>query len=123
MEPNTTYQYRVRASNAVGQSNLSNTLTVRTNPDDRPVGEPNIGTPTVGADSITVTWTDGENSASSLIVLLDAANNFELVGMEADPSGNTVTFSGLSTGTYVVVVFSIHQDGTYQRKNETIVVQ
>ena len=75
-------------------------------PTPGPVGKPDITAFTTSAGSASVTWTDGENAVSHLVLLLDA--NFMLVeGSVQMPEGNTATFTGLATGPHTVVVVAI----------------
>ena len=87
---------------------------------DTDLGEPDIISFSVGNGSATVNWTDGASARGHLVLLLDG--DFEMVGIDAEPTGNTVTFDDLSAGIYTVVVVSYNADG-YLYKTETRTIQ
>ena len=64
------------------------------------------------AASVTVTWTDGENAAQHIVLLLDS--DFALAQpVHAGQTDGMTTFQGVPAGSYTVVVVAIESASHY----------
>lgn len=68
---------------------------------------------TVSGSSVTVTWTDGENAASHVIVLAPTADptNYRV---DAERSGNSATFRNVAPGQYIAIVIAMVDADNHQ---------
>lgn len=64
------------------------------------------------AGSVTVTWTDGDNAAQHIVLLLDS--DFALAQpVHAGQTDGTTTFQDVSAGSYTVVVVAVESASHY----------
>ena len=105
----TTYYYRVTAMNDVGAGMASDGMAMAmTHAEMRAmVTAPSIGEASVSGNSVTVTWTDGENADQHLVVLFDGEWN---LAHSAEGMDGTHTFDDVAAGDYTVGVVAVQRD-------------
>ena len=75
LQPRTTYYYLVRATNAVGASAWSNTLTITT-PDVIPAAPSNLRTTSVTATQVNLAWNDNSNNETGFTIRRSTSPTF-----------------------------------------------
>ena len=112
LTPVTSYDFRVSAINLRGQSDQSDVATATTDagPPSTALTAPTMVEAMGGAGTVMVTWEDGQNAVGHLVLLLDGA---DIEAMETAPTGNSHTFTGLSSGVYIAVVVSYKSTSDY----------
>jgi hypothetical protein len=106
LAPQTTYHYRVRASNAAGDSAYSNSATATTLPDTTPPTAPTnlVATAQSGARRIALTWTCATDSGGSglagyeIFRSTSATGSFNRIATVTGPSTCSYTNTGLKRG-------------------------
>lgn len=93
LTPQTTYHYRVRASNAAGDSAYSNTATATTPPDTTPPTAPTNLVATSGARRIALAWTCSTDSGGSGLAGYEVFRSTSTTG----PFNRIATVTGAST--------------------------
>jgi fibronectin type 3 domain-containing protein len=94
----TTYFYRVKATNAIGSSGYSNT--VSTTPDTAPAAPSNLSATAASTTQINLAWTDNSNNESNFVLQRSLTNAFTAVTSFTLPA-NQIVYSdtGLTAGT------------------------
>ena len=74
--------------------------------------EPAITSATGVTGSVTVAWTNGENAASHMVLLLNT--DFSLVANSTMPNATSPQTISVASGTYIVVVLSLDADSEFE---------
>ena len=98
LNPNTTYFYRIRATNTAGDSAYSNEVSATT--PVQPLTPTNAHAVTIDSTQISMAWTDNATNEDAYKILrkITTASNFAVVAT-LPPNTTTYTDSGLSPGT------------------------
>jgi hypothetical protein len=111
----TTYYYRVRAANSVGDSGYSNTATVTTgSTPPPPAAAPTslVATPLSPA-ATQLAWTDNSSTEAGFVIERSGDASFSMVTSIPLPANTTTyTDSGLGDGPYLYRVKATNADGT-----------
>jgi hypothetical protein len=112
LAPETTRTYRVRSQTlgGVGTAYTQATAMTEAGPPSTALTAPTMVEAMGGAGTVTVTWEDGQNAVGHLVLLLDGA---DIEAMETAPTGNSHTFTDLSSGVYIAVVVSYKSTSDY----------
>ena len=112
LAPETTRTYRVRSQTlgGVGTAYTEATAMTEAGPPSTELTRPTMVEAMGGAGTVTVTWEDGQNAVGHLVLLLDGA---DIEAMETAPTGNSHTFTDLSSGMYIAVVVSYKSTSDY----------
>ena len=118
----TTYEYRVSATNQLGNSEPSATLEVITASEAPMLTRPtNVVAAAVGG-TVNVTWNNGMNAASHLALLLDGSDySLAMPAATAQTDGQTM-FQNVPAGSYIVVVVAIESASSYLYDTATVQV-
>jgi hypothetical protein len=84
------------------------------------LGEPAITSATGGTGSVTVAWTDGDNAASHMVLLLNT--DFSLVAGSVKANATSPETISVASGTYIVVVLSLDADSEFEYDSDTVTV-
>jgi hypothetical protein len=82
--------------------------------------DPAITSATGGTGSVTVAWTNGENAASHMVLLLNT--DFSLVANSTMPNATSPQTISVSSGTYIVVVLSLDADSEFEYDFDIVTV-
>ena len=112
LAPETTRTYRVRSQTlgGVGTAYTQAMAMTEAGPPSTALTAPTMVEAMGGTGTVTVSWEDGENAVGHLVLLLDGA---DIEAMETAPTGNSHTFTGLSSGVYIAVVVSYKSTSDY----------
>ena len=101
LTPNTTYSYRVRAYNAVGDSAYSNCASAKTAPAGTPKAPTNLNATSISASQIKLIWTDNSTdeknfriyrkTGSGLWNLFSTKGDNVVIHTDTTATGNTAT--------------------------------
>ena len=122
LTPETAYMYRVSAVNAVGPGAWSNEVTATTLAVDTTQGEPSMVAATSSGGTITINWMPGANTASQVIVAVNAMDDTDYC-LHVDTSGTLARHEcpNLTPGqTYVVLIIALDGQGGYELGNVVI---
>jgi hypothetical protein len=100
-QADTTYYYRVRAFNAAGDSDYSNTtsITTRSPPPPPPVAPTNLSAAATSSSAISLAWTDNANNENTYYVERSPDSASFVFIAALDPNTTTYTDTGLSPST------------------------
>ena len=119
----TEYTYRVSAVNSVGRSAWSAAAMATTDPESTELTMPTNVVATVDGSDVEVTWTDGMNAVTHMVILF-AYPSFDIgddhIATNQD-SGDT-RFRAVASGEYLAVVVSINADGDYRYAHKMVSV-
>ena len=96
----TTYYYRVRATNSLGDSSYSNTASATTQSLGAPAAPSNLNASALSSSDITLTWTDNSTNESNFKLERSASAGGTFIQIALLAANSTsYTNSGLSAGT------------------------
>ena len=84
------------------------------------LGEPAITSVTGGTGSVTVAWTDGDNAASHMVLLLNT--DFSLVAGSVKANATSPETISVASGSYIVIVLSLDADSEFEYDFDTVTV-
>ena len=84
------------------------------------LGEPAITSAAGGTGSVTVAWTDGDNAASHMVLLLNT--DFSLVAGSVKANATSPETISVASGTYIVVVLSLDADSEFEYDFDNVTV-
>ena len=73
-----------------------------------------------GSGTVSVSWTDGANAASHMVLLLNT--DFSLVAGSVQANATSPETISVAAGTYIVVVLSIDSDSEFEYDSDTVTV-
>ena len=112
LTPSTTYFYRVRATNQVGDSAPSNTASARTKPTP-----PILQVADIVDGEIILSWTSAPDHVSYTVERSTDGVNFTPIFTTVDASTTSFTDSGLAPGTYIYRVQAFGSTGDSSPSN------
>ena len=127
LKDGTAYTYRVSATNAAGRSGWSAPATAMTDSVDTTLGAPTITSVMIddedpGAPDIDVTWDNGANALSHMVLLLSTPDYELAKPIATSQDDGMTTFTDVAAGTYVLVVVSYDASFDFQFVFTTVTV-
>lgn len=123
VEEDTTQRVQVKASLKDGDSEacVQVRITVLAEPMPTDVTAPSAVEATVVGNDVTVTWTDGDNAVTHMVLLLDSDFALAKPAATNQTDGETM-FTDVPAGTYHAVVVAIDAAGEYEYARKSVEV-